>query len=119
LKLGKLLEDLGVKVVYTRETDVFVDLDPRVELANRLDATLFISVHSNSLPDNSEYKGTETLYCPSSTIVQKELINALGTVDNGIIERPNLVVLRKTVMPAVIAEIASCAGSCKCGNEGT
>jgi len=119
LKLGKLLEDLGVKVVYTRETDVFVDLDPRVELANRLDATLFISVHSNSLPDNSEYKGTETLYCPSSnpryskmdgkklaTIVHKELINALGTVDNGIIERPNLVVLRKTVMPAVIAEIA-------------
>lgn len=30
----------------------------------------------------------------------------LGTVDNGIIERPNLAVLRKTVMPAVIAEIA-------------
>ncbi|HOM01265.1 MAG TPA: N-acetylmuramoyl-L-alanine amidase [Acetivibrio sp.] len=119
LKLGELLEELGVKVVYTRKTDVFIDLDPRVDLANRLDATLFISVHSNSMPDNSDYRGTETLYCPPvnpkyskmdgkklATIVQKELISALGTVDNGIIERPNLAVLRKTVMPAVIAEIA-------------
>jgi N-acetylmuramoyl-L-alanine amidase len=119
LKLGKLLEELGVNVVYTRKTDVFVDLDPRVDLANKLDATLFISVHSNSMPDNSDYRGTETLYCPPANpkyskmdgkklavIVQKELVKTLGTVDNGIIERPNLAVLRKTVMPAVIAEIA-------------
>lgn len=119
LKLGKLLEELGVNVVYTRKTDVFVDLAPRVDLANKLDATLFISVHSNSMPDNSDYRGTETLYCPPANpkyskmdgkklavIVQKELVKTLGTVDNGIIERPNLAVLRKTVMPAVIAEIA-------------
>ncbi|HHV29647.1 MAG TPA: N-acetylmuramoyl-L-alanine amidase [Clostridium sp.] len=119
LKLGKLLEDMGIEVVYTRKTDVFVDLDPRVDLANKLEATLFISVHSNSMPDNSEYRGTETLYCPSlnpkyskmdgrklAIIVQKELVKTLGTVDNGIIERPNLAVLRKTMMPAVIAEIA-------------
>ncbi|RXE59859.1 N-acetylmuramoyl-L-alanine amidase family protein [Acetivibrio mesophilus] len=119
LKLGKLLEDMGIEVVYTRKTDVFVDLEPRVDLANKLEATLFISVHSNSMPDNSEYRGTETLYCPSlnpkyskmdgrklAIIVQKELVKTLGTVDNGIIERPNLAVLRKTMMPAVIAEIA-------------
>lgn len=119
LKLGELLEEMGIEVVYTRKTDVFVDLDPRVDLANKLEATLFISVHSNSMPDNSEYRGTETLYCPSlnpkyskmdgrklAIIVQKELVKTLGTVDNGIIERPNLAVLRKTMMPSVIAEIA-------------
>lgn len=119
LKLGELLEELGVNVVCTRQTDVFVDLDPRVDLANKLEATLFISVHSNAMPDYSDYGGTETLYCPSlnpkyskmdgkklAVIVQQELVKALGTIDNGIIERPNLVVLRKTEMPAVIAEIA-------------
>jgi len=120
LQLGKILDELGIKIVYTRDTDVFVDLVPRSDLANELDATLFISVHSNSMEDNSEYKGTETLYCPPpedpkyskmngkklAEIVQRELIKALGTVDNGIIERPNLSVLRRTKMPAVIAEIA-------------
>ncbi|MFZ5986284.1 MAG: N-acetylmuramoyl-L-alanine amidase family protein [Bacillota bacterium] len=119
LRLGKLLSKEGIKVVYTREKDVFVDLDPRAKLANDLGATLFISVHSNSMPNNSDYRGTETLYCPPANsenskmdgrklaiIVQNELIKALKTVDNGIIYRPNLLVLRKTQMPAVIAEIA-------------
>lgn len=120
LELGRILDELGINVVYTRETDVFIDLAPRSDLANELGATLFISVHSNSMLDYSEYRGTETLYCPPpenpryskmdgkrlAIIVQEELVNALGTVDNGIIERPNLAVLRKTEMPAVIAEIA-------------
>lgn len=118
-KLGKKLEEAGIKVVYTREDDVFVDLDPRVDIANNLGATLFISVHNNAMPDNSQYRGTETLYCPPAVdtgskmdgkklaeIVQQELVKTLKTVDNGIIYRPNLAVLRKTKMPAVIAEIA-------------
>jgi|LSQX01.1.fsa_nt_gb N-acetylmuramoyl-L-alanine amidase len=118
-RFGKLLEEKGLKVVYTRETDVFVDLDPRVDIANSLDATLFISVHNNYMPGNSQYRGTETLYCPPvnarysnmdgeklALIVQEELVKTLGTIDNGIIYRPNLAVIRKTNMPAVIAEIA-------------
>jgi len=118
-RLGKKLGEAGIMVVYTREEDVFVDLDPRVDIANNLDAALFISVHSNSMPDNSQYKGTETLYCPPvnetdgkmdgrklAVIVQEELVKTLKTIDNGIIYRPNLAVLRKTKMPAVIAEIA-------------
>lgn len=119
LRMGKLLEESGIKVVYTRETDIFLDLGPRIDIANNLGATLFISVHNNSMPNNSQYRGTETLYCPPvnakyskmdgrklAIIVQKELVNTLKTVDNGIILRPNLAVIRKTQMPAVIAEIA-------------
>ncbi|HHX17628.1 MAG TPA: N-acetylmuramoyl-L-alanine amidase, partial [Clostridium sp.] len=96
-----------------------VGLDERAFMANNLDATLFISVHNNSMPDNPSYRGTETLFCPPQNpvyskmdgekladIVQKNLVNMLNTIDNGTIERPNLVVLRKTKMPAVIAEIA-------------
>lgn len=119
LKLGKLLEELGIKVIYTRDKDIDVGLDERVNIANNNDATLFISVHNNYMPDYADYKGTETLYCVPANpvenkmdgkklaaIVQKRLVDTLKTVDNGIIYRPNLVVLRKTNMPAVIAEIA-------------
>lgn len=119
LRMGSIVEEAGIKVVYTRTEDKDVGLEERAFMANDLDATLFISVHNNSMPDNPNYKGTETLYCPSqnpvydnmdgkklAAIVQRNLVSTLSTIDNGIIERPNLVVLRKTKMPAVIAEIA-------------
>jgi N-acetylmuramoyl-L-alanine amidase len=118
LKLGKLLENEGFKVLYTRKDDAFVGLRERSDLANEKDVTLFLSIHNNNMPDNANYKGTETLYCPGGStgsgkingerlaqIVQEELVKRLGTIDNGIISRPNLSVLHRTKMPAVITEI--------------
>lgn len=60
LKLGKLIETdfEGVKVIYTRKTDVFIGLDERAAIANNHKADLFISIHCNSGP-RSAY-GTET-----------------------------------------------------------
>ena len=97
----------------TREDDSYVGLYERAYIANDMNATLFVSIHNNAY--YSKYKGTETLYYPSSgsgfnskrfaQIVQAELISALGTNNRGIVERPNLVVLKATKMPAVLAEI--------------
>jgi N-acetylmuramoyl-L-alanine amidase len=50
LKLGKMIEDnmKDVKVVYTRKTDVFLDLYKRGRIANENNGKLFISLHCNS-----------------------------------------------------------------------
>ncbi|MGQ0829615.1 MAG: N-acetylmuramoyl-L-alanine amidase family protein [Bacteroidota bacterium] len=50
LKLGKYIEEnmKDVKVIYTRKTDVFVELQQRAEIANRAKADLFICIHCNS-----------------------------------------------------------------------
>src|SRR5690606_3006199 len=63
LKLGKAIEEQipGVKVFYTRTTDVNVDLYKRIEFANEKRADLFISVHCNAVASRrSQVRGTET-----------------------------------------------------------
>jgi N-acetylmuramoyl-L-alanine amidase len=59
LQVGKLLEkEPHIKVVYTRKTDVFVDLWERGKIANKADADLFVSVHCNA--HHTQAYGAET-----------------------------------------------------------
>ncbi|WP_297645614.1 N-acetylmuramoyl-L-alanine amidase [uncultured Bacteroides sp.] len=62
LKLGKLIQNncSDVKVVYTRNRDVFIPLDRRAEIANNAKADLFISIHTNALANNRTAKGAST-----------------------------------------------------------
>lgn len=60
LKVGKILEDSKkVEVIYTRKTDVFIDLIERANIANRARASIFVSIHCNA-NKNLAADGTET-----------------------------------------------------------
>ena len=60
LKVGKILEqNPNIDVVYTRKTDVFIELVERSSIANRADANIFVSIHCNA-NKNSAAAGTET-----------------------------------------------------------
>lgn len=61
LKLGKYIEEhfKDVKVIYTRKTDVFVELNERAAIANRANADLFICIHCNASPNKAAF-GSET-----------------------------------------------------------
>ena len=63
LLVGHYLETrLGMKVIYTREDDSFVELHERGNIANRAGAKLFISIHSNASAHNKNARGTETYF---------------------------------------------------------
>lgn len=79
LKLGKLIQEnhKDIKVIYTRDKDVFIELRRRTEIANENHADLFISIHCNSAPNSTSY-GTETFVMSSDNstanlaVAQKE-----------------------------------------------
>lgn len=62
LKLGKRIKSQHpeVRVLYTRERDVFVGLQARADFANKHKASLFISIHANSAGKSTAVSGTET-----------------------------------------------------------
>ena len=62
LKLGNLIQanHKDVRIVYTRQKDVFVTLDKRAQIANNAKADLFISIHTNSVARGRTVRGTET-----------------------------------------------------------
>ncbi len=110
-KTARLLEQYGVSVILTRQTDEPVALMERPKLAEDAGAELLVSIHANALPDGVnpfESNGTSVYYFyPRSAPLARELNRALvrqfGYGDLGM-GRGNLALARTTWMPAVLAE---------------
>jgi len=67
LKVGELLKkDKSIDLVYTRKSDVFVELRERTEIANREKASVFISIHANAVANAPAASGTETFIMGTS-----------------------------------------------------
>ena len=111
MAVGKILEDNGVDVEYTRTTDVFQTPFQKATIANQSGADYFISFHRNSSEKPNQYTGVETLVYNKSGIkyeLAQNILGALGELgfrEIGVKERPGLVVLRITNMPAVLVEM--------------
>ncbi len=110
LAVGNILEENGINVVYTRTSDVYETPFTKATKGNEAGADFFISIHRNSSEKPNEYNGTSTLIF-DNTGIKKEMaanINAelkkVGYNDLGTDIRPNLVVLKRTKMPAILVE---------------
>lgn len=116
IRLEKHLKALGFNTIMTRNNDTFVELGGRTDIANKNYADFFISIHFNAF--NMSSNGIETLYYPNlinedynisnkkiADIFHVEVVNALNRSSRGINARPNLYVLNKTKMPAILAEL--------------
>lgn len=111
MAVGNILENNGLTVSYTRTGDIYETPFKKAQDANAAGADLFISIHRNSGTTPNTYNGVQGLVFRDGGIRTQlaKNINAnlasLGFQDLGIEERPNLVVLRRTNMPAVLLEI--------------
>ena len=110
LAIGPILQNNGIDVLYTRTTDVYQTPLQKAELANEADVDYFVSIHRNSFPEDNVVSGVESLVYDKSGIKYEmaKNINAqletVGFVNLGVQARPNLIVLRRTEMPAVLVE---------------
>ncbi|MET3209805.1 UNVERIFIED_CONTAM: N-acetylmuramoyl-L-alanine amidase [Paenibacillus sp. PvR008] len=111
LKVKQLLQnDPDIQVVMTRDGDTYPTLDERPQLANNQQASVFVSIHGNSMLASNKGKsnGSETYYARQeslglATTMHKHLVAATGFKDNGI-KVANHIVTRKAQMPAVLLE---------------
>lgn len=109
IRTARRLAALGARAFLTRRDDRFIDLFERPEIARRLDADMFVSIHCNAMPRRNQGHGTETFYWrPESKclglIMQDSLVRHLGRADRGL-KRERFVVIRKAEMPAVLVEL--------------
>jgi N-acetylmuramoyl-L-alanine amidase len=111
LKLGRILQEMGYTVVYSRTDNTEVELQPRVDQAERVNADVFVSVHANSLEARlSNVSGIETYYAPGASVsgrlasfVHNQIISITGARDRGV-RTARFHVIRRTSMPSILVE---------------
>lgn len=111
LAVGDILKKNGIDVYYTRTTDEYETPFKKATDANNSGADLFVSIHRNSSENPNQYSGVETLVYSDTGLkaeVARNINNQLedaGFKNLGVDERKNLVVLKRTKMPAVLVEV--------------
>lgn len=119
-KVASILNQSGAKVVMTRDSDVDVygpnasarnELQARVDVGNRVNSDIFVSIHCNAFV-NPAANGTQTFYYGSSyqgqrlaQNIQEKMIESNGLRDRGI-STCNFYVVKHSYMPAVLIETA-------------
>ena len=94
------MEEQGIRVVLTRDKDIFMKLEERVQIVNGEKADLFISIHCNYYEKDSSIYGLECYYCKSGEEGKHYAEKIMETIE----ESKNYI-LKNTKVPAVLVEI--------------
>lgn len=111
LALGDVLRGQGYDVEYTRTSDVYQSPVEKARIGNASGADYFISLHRNAAATPGRFNGVQTLVYDKSGIKNEmaENINSqledVGYNNISVEARPNLAVLRRTNMPALLVEV--------------
>lgn len=113
-RVQRTLEQRGYRTALTRNSDREIDLQPRVDTAERANATVFVSIHSNAISlSRPEVNGLETYYYSSGLSLARTIHNSVlrstDIRDRGV-RRARFYVLRNTSMPAVLVETGFVTG---------
>ncbi|MHC5727798.1 MAG: N-acetylmuramoyl-L-alanine amidase, partial [Nostoc sp.] len=114
-KLGEILQQNGIQVILTRDSDYFVTLPGRVQLAERANADVFVSIHANSAgASRPDVNGLEVYYYDSgldlARIVRSSILQSIGTLKDRGVRRARFYVLRKSSMPSILVETGYMTG---------
>lgn len=115
-QVASLLDQQGVQAVLTRTGDYDFDLEPRVAMAERMNANLFVSIHANSIDlSRPDINGLETYYYSSASsgrlarTIHNSILQGVDIQDRGI-RTARFYVLRRTSMPSVLIEVGFVTG---------
>ncbi len=114
-QVARLLEQQGVQAVLTRTDDSEIDLEPRVSLAERVNATLFVSIHANAINmSRPDISGIETYYFDNgqdlARVIHASILDGTGATDRRV-RQARFYVLRKSSMPSVLVEVGFVTGA--------
>jgi N-acetylmuramoyl-L-alanine amidase len=114
LDVAEELRQQGIEVRLTRDRDYFISLEGRTDLANQVDADLFVSIHANAINlSRPDVNGLETYYYQNgrrlAETIHYNVFNSVNIQDRNI--RPaRFFVLRHSKMPAVLVEVGFLTG---------
>ncbi|MEM9771617.1 MAG: N-acetylmuramoyl-L-alanine amidase [Cyanobacteria bacterium P01_D01_bin.73] len=113
-QVASLLQQQGVAVVMTRSDDRFITLQGRTAIANRTNASAFVSIHANAISlSRTDVNGVETYYFSNNALAQSIHQSIRRTFpeqrDRGV-KRARFFVIRRTRMPASLVEVGFVTG---------
>jgi N-acetylmuramoyl-L-alanine amidase len=114
LQVAASLQQQGIQVVMTRSDDRFISLEGRVQMARQARASVFVSIHANSISlRRPDVNGIETYYFSSQRLAQAihySILQSLSTPDRGV-RQARFYVLRNNSMPAALVEVGYVTGA--------
>ncbi|AFZ03689.1 N-acetylmuramoyl-L-alanine amidase [Calothrix sp. PCC 6303] len=114
IRVAQILQQNGIQALMTRNSDYFVSLQGRVDMASQANANVFVSIHANSAGSSRpDVNGLETYYYDSglalAQTVHSTILQSLNVRDRGV-RKARFFVLRKSSMPSILVEVGYMTG---------